>query len=46
VTGVAFCEGSDKEMLAAVTSALMDFEVEKRRLDSGATQIVVRPPRV
>jgi hypothetical protein len=45
VTGVAVCDEPKDVMLAIITSALLDFEVERRRLDSGVTQIVVRPLR-
>jgi hypothetical protein len=45
VTGVAVCDEPKDEMLAIITSALVDFDIETRRLDSGLTQIVVRPVR-
>ncbi len=43
VTGVASCEQAPDAALALITSALRDFQLERRRLDSGLTQPVVRP---
>jgi hypothetical protein len=45
VTGVAACDEPTDRTLAMITSALLDFAVERRSLDSGLTQIVVRPSR-
>jgi hypothetical protein len=43
LTGVVVCDEPTDRMLAMITSALLDFDVERRRLDSGVAQIVVRP---
>jgi hypothetical protein len=43
VTGVAVRDEPKDEMLAIITSALLAYEVDKRTLDSGMTQLVVRP---
>lgn len=43
VTGIAVCDEPAEAMLALITSNLLDYEVEKRELDSDITQIVVRP---
>jgi hypothetical protein len=45
VSGVAVCDEPTDRVFAMITSALLDFEVERRSLDSGITQIVVRPLR-
>jgi hypothetical protein len=42
-TGVAECDAPPELMLANIASSLRDYDVEVRRLDSGGTQIVVRP---
>ena len=43
VTGVAVCDEPTDRMFAMITSVLLDFDVERRSLDSGVTQVVVRP---
>lgn len=43
VAGIVECDEPEDRMLAAIRWALLDFEVQTRRLDSGLTQIVVRP---
>jgi hypothetical protein len=42
-SGVAVFDEPEEAILAALTAALRDFELETRTLDSGATQLVVRP---
>jgi hypothetical protein len=42
-SGVASSDGPHEAILAALTEALRDFELETRTLDSRATQLVVRP---
>jgi hypothetical protein len=44
VTGVAVRDEPSDEMLALITSPLVDYDVTIAELDGGITQIVVRPP--
>ena len=44
MTGVAVCDEPSDEMLALITSPLVDYDVTIGKLESGITQIVVRPP--
>jgi hypothetical protein len=45
VTGVAICDGPTAVLLSLLGAALRACHVEERDLDSGATQVVVRPRR-
>jgi hypothetical protein len=44
-SGVASSDEPQDAILAALTAALRDFDLETRTLDSGATQLGVRPRR-
>jgi hypothetical protein len=43
VTGIAVCDEPEDEMIELLTSKLVDYDVERRQLDSGVTKVVVRP---
>jgi hypothetical protein len=43
VTGIAVCDEPEEKMLAAITAALIDYEVEERPAPMASTKIVVRP---
>ena len=43
VTGMAVCDEPEDEMLDLITSKLVDYDVVRRRLESGVTQLIVRP---
>jgi hypothetical protein len=45
VTGVAICDRPTAVLLSLLGAALRECHVEERELDSGATQVVVRPRR-
>ena len=43
VTGVVVCDEPEDEMLAAIRSALVDYDVEEQPAPMATTQLVVRP---
>jgi hypothetical protein len=43
ITGVVVCDEPEDEMLAAIRSALVDYDVEEQPAPMATTQLVVRP---
>jgi hypothetical protein len=43
VAGLVVCDEPEDEMLAAIRSALVDYDVEERPAPMATTKIVVRP---
>lgn len=44
ITGIAVCDEPAGDMLALITTKLIEYEVRLEPLDSGVTQIIVAPP--